>query len=276
MGVYRMHLYDGNKTGMHWQIGKGGGYHYLQAEEQNKSLPVAVAVGADPILMLCGVLPLPENISEIAFAGFLRVRTNACRPNCETADSDRSGRIGIRARRVRSARRAAHGRPLRRSFRTLFVGRAVSDFQCETDLASRWRGVSDRRRRKAKSRRKIRCFGDAIQEMMLPLLKLMHPEMTDLWAYQEAGFHNLLVIAVKQRFDKEAIKTALWALGEGQLALTKCVILVDANVSNAHAVFPEVLQRAIRNNFNPVRHRFSRCCWPRRRRTLLRFHRASK
>jgi 4-hydroxy-3-polyprenylbenzoate decarboxylase len=84
--------------------------------------------------------------------------------------------------------------------------------------------------------------------MLLPLLKIMHPEIVDLWAYQEAGFHNLLVISVHQRFEKEAVKTGLWALGEGQLALSKCVILVDPEV-NARD-FKAVL-RAIRENFDP-------------------------
>src|SRR6185295_13320424 len=72
LGIYRMHLYDERTTGMHWQIGKGGGFHYHQAEKRNQPLEVAVAVGADPATLLASVAPLPEGVDELAFAGFLR------------------------------------------------------------------------------------------------------------------------------------------------------------------------------------------------------------
>ncbi|MBW3660600.1 MAG: UbiD family decarboxylase, partial [Gemmatimonadetes bacterium] len=72
LGIYRMHVYDGRRTGMHWQIMKGGGYHYAEAERRGEPLPVAVALGADPITLLASVAPLPEGIDELAFAGFLR------------------------------------------------------------------------------------------------------------------------------------------------------------------------------------------------------------
>ena len=72
LGIYRMQLYDERTAGMHWQIGKGGGFHHHEAEKRNQSLEVAVAVGADPATLLSAVAPLPEGIDELAFAGFLR------------------------------------------------------------------------------------------------------------------------------------------------------------------------------------------------------------
>jgi UbiD family decarboxylase len=54
---------------MHWQIAKGGGFHYHVAEQRGHALPVAVAVGADPATLLSAVAPLPEGIDELAFAG---------------------------------------------------------------------------------------------------------------------------------------------------------------------------------------------------------------
>jgi 4-hydroxybenzoate decarboxylase subunit C len=72
LGVYRMHVHDNVSTGMHWQIQKGGGFHYHRAESEGNALPVTVTLGGDPILLICAVAPLPEGIDEIAFAGFLR------------------------------------------------------------------------------------------------------------------------------------------------------------------------------------------------------------
>ena len=72
LGIYRMHVFDDKTTGMHWQIAKGGGFHYRRAEQRGSALPVAVAVGADPATLLSAVAPLPVGIDELAFAGFLR------------------------------------------------------------------------------------------------------------------------------------------------------------------------------------------------------------
>jgi 3-polyprenyl-4-hydroxybenzoate decarboxylase len=74
-------------------------------------------------------------------------------------------------------------------------------------------------------------IGSALQEMMLPLLKFMHPAVSDLWAYPETGFHPLAVAAVRQRYPHEALKHALGLMGQGQLSLTKVMIVVDAGVN---------------------------------------------
>src|SRR6185503_16059630 len=60
LGIYRMHVFDAKTTGMHWQIAKGGGFHFHQAEKRGQALPVAVAVGADPATLLAAIAPLPE------------------------------------------------------------------------------------------------------------------------------------------------------------------------------------------------------------------------
>jgi 3-polyprenyl-4-hydroxybenzoate decarboxylase len=92
-------------------------------------------------------------------------------------------------------------------------------------------------------------MGNAVNEMLIPLLKAMRPELTDLWTYQEAGFHNLAVASVKQRYAKEGVKTALGLMGQGQMSLTKIVIVVDPTVNVRN--FSDVLD-ALRKNFDPA------------------------
>ena len=72
LGIYRMQVVGEDQVLMHWQIQKGGGFHYWKAEQQDKALAVAVVIGGDPIYYLAAVSPLPEGIDELAFAGFLR------------------------------------------------------------------------------------------------------------------------------------------------------------------------------------------------------------
>jgi 3-polyprenyl-4-hydroxybenzoate decarboxylase len=69
-----------------------------------------------------------------------------------------------------------------------------------------------------------------------------------MWAYYEAGFHNLLVVAVDQRYGKEAMKTALGLMGMSQLSLTKCIVLVSEGVDVRD--FSAVL-RELGRNYDP-------------------------
>jgi 4-hydroxy-3-polyprenylbenzoate decarboxylase len=245
MGVYRMHVYNDHETGMHWQIGKGGGYHYLQAEEKTIPLPLSVAVGADPVLMMCGILPLPEGISELAFSGYLRgeaTRTTSLTPGALDVPAEAEfileGQVDPLERRMEGPYGDHFGHySLAAPFPIFKIKRIWHRDNPVFPIAV-----------VGKPPQEDQVIGDAVQEMLLPLLKIMHPEIVDLWAYQEAGFHNLLVISVKQRFAKEGIKTALWAFGEGQLALSKCIILVDEHV-NARK-FEDVLN-AVHAQFDP-------------------------
>ena len=74
IGIYRLHVYDKSVTGMHWQIQKGGGFHYFQSEKMGKDLELAVALGTDPALTIATVAALPEGFDEAMFAGFLQGR----------------------------------------------------------------------------------------------------------------------------------------------------------------------------------------------------------
>src|SRR6185436_840043 len=71
LGMYRMQVYDARSTGMHWQIGKGGGFHYAVAERRGDSLPATVFLGGPPALILAAVAPLPENVPELMLASLI-------------------------------------------------------------------------------------------------------------------------------------------------------------------------------------------------------------
>ncbi len=72
LGMYRLQVFDKNTTGMHWHRHKGGAHHYRVAERRGERLPVAVAIGADPATIYAATAPLPEDLDEMIFAGFLR------------------------------------------------------------------------------------------------------------------------------------------------------------------------------------------------------------
>jgi len=72
VGMYRLQVYDKNTTGMHWHPHKGGAQHYRVSERLGKRLEVAVAIGPDPATTYAATAPLPEDMDEILFSGFIR------------------------------------------------------------------------------------------------------------------------------------------------------------------------------------------------------------
>ncbi len=71
LGMYRIHRHSPSTTGMHWQIGKGGGFHHHLARQQGQDLPTTVFVGGPPALILSAIAPLPENVPELVLASLL-------------------------------------------------------------------------------------------------------------------------------------------------------------------------------------------------------------
>ena len=246
LGIYRMHVFDQKTTGMHWQIAKGGGFHFHRAEQRGESLPVAVAVGADPATLLAAIAPLPEGIDELAFAGFLRgAPTRLARartlPLRVPADAEFviEGFVPAGERRLEGPFGDHFGHYSHAAPFPVFHVRTVTHRHRPVFQASVV----------GKPPQEDLWMGEAVQEMFTCVLQVIHPEISDLWAYFEAGFHNLLVVSVGNRFAREARKTALGLMGTGQLALTKCIVLVDEDVNprDRRAVF-----EALARNFDPA------------------------
>ena len=246
LGIYRMQVIGPDRVLMHWQIQKGGGFHYWKAEQAGKALAVSVIIGSDPILYLASVAPLPEGIDEIAFAGFLKGQRiplvlGKTKQTVAPADAE----IVLEGF-VPPDERMPEGP----------FGDHFGHYSHPAQFPVLWLQTVTRRANPVylaavvgKPPQEDRYIGDAVQEMLLPMIKLIHPELRDLWAYYEAGFHSLAVASVSERFGKEGMKTALGLFGTGQMALTKCLVLVDADVDARN--FQAVL-RAIREHFDPA------------------------
>ncbi|MBM3946458.1 MAG: UbiD family decarboxylase, partial [SAR202 cluster bacterium] len=245
LGVYRMQVYSPTEAGLHWQVAKGGGFHYTEAEERNEPLEVAVVLGGDPALMLASVLPLPETLEELLFAGLLRGK-----PTPMTFGKTMRGLVPANAEFVLEG----VARPLDRRLEGPFGDHLGHYSEAAPFPVLHLRAVTRRRSPVFPAAivgappQEERLWGETSQALLKPFLRLLRPEITDLWAYYEGGFVNLLVASTKARFGKEPLRTALWLLGEGQLSLAKWVVMVDPDVDVQD--FRAVL-RAMRANFRP-------------------------
>lgn len=242
LGMYRIQIHGPSTTGIHWQIGKGGGFHHHVAEARGEALPVTIFLGGPPALMLAAIAPLPEGVPELLLASLLlgsRLPMTSVpdHPHRLVADAEFAlvGRVPPNVRRPEGPfgdhygyYSLAHDYPvfeverLYRRSRPIFPATVVG-----------------------KPRQEDFFIGDRLQELLSPLFPLVMPSVVDLWSYGDTGFHSLAAAVVKDRYGREAMMSAFRILGEGQLSLTKMLLVTDARLDlrDFRAVLEHVLSR---------------------------------
>jgi UbiD family decarboxylase len=226
LGIYRMQVHDGGTTGMHWQIGKGGGFHYTRAVARGHDLPVTVFLGGPPALILAAVAPLPENVPELVLASLLAgSRLRRCvgpgrHPLLADAEFALSGTV-----------------PAGESLPEGPFGDHYGYYSLRHDYpVFRVEHISHRRDAifpatvVGKPRQEDFFIGDLLQDLLSPLFPLLMPAVESLWSYGETGYHSLAAAVVRQRYRREAMASAFRILGEGQLSLTKFLLVTDRPV----------------------------------------------
>ena len=243
LGMYRMHVYDDRTTGMHWQIGKGGGFHWDVAGDRGHALPVHVFLGGPPALVLSAIAPLPENVPELLLASLvlgkklpLSKTSDSPLPLAATAEFCLVGEVKPKVLRPEGPFGDHYG------YYSLTHDYPVFDVK----KICRRRDAIYPATVVGKPRQEDFFIGDFLQEMLSPLFPIVMPAVRDLWSYGETGYHSLSAAVVRERYKREAMVSAFRILGEGQLSLTKFLLVVDAplDLKDFSAVLEHVLARA--------------------------------
>jgi UbiD family decarboxylase len=227
LGMYRLHVHDVRTTGMHWQIGKGGGFHYALSEARGEALPVTVMLGGPPAMMLAAIAPLPENVPELMLASLIAgsrlpqvMLPGHPHPVVASAEFALLGRVPPHVRRPEGPFGDHYGYYSLRHDYPVF----------EVQRLARRRDAIYPATIVGKPRQEDFYIGDLLQDLLSPLFPLVMPAVEQLWSYGETGYHSLAGAVVKQRYPREAMASAFRILGEGQLSLTKFLLLTDRAV----------------------------------------------
>jgi UbiD family decarboxylase len=244
LGIYRMHRYDETTTGMHWQIGKGGGFHYHEAEQRNEALPVTVFLGGPPAAILAAVAPLPEGVSELMLASLL---AGEKLPMTKNPLGENRHRLMAEAEFAICGSVAPQTRKPEGPFGDHYGYYSLQhDYPVfKADAVFHRKDAIYPATVVGKPRQEDFFIGDYLQELLSPLFPLVMPAVRDLWSYGETGFHSLAAAVVQERYAREALSAGFRILGEGQLALTKFLLLTDTpqDLRNFKAVFEHILAR---------------------------------
>ncbi|KXG77870.1 menaquinone biosynthesis decarboxylase [Thermotalea metallivorans] len=227
MGMYRLQVFDKRTTGMHWHLHKDGRHIYEKYKKMGGRMPVAVALGCDPATIYAATAPLPKEIDEMIFAGFLRKAPLEI-VKCITHD------VYV----------PAHAEFVLEGYVDVDELRMEGPFGDHTgyyslsDLYPVFHLTKITRRKEpiypatvvGKPPMEDCYLGKATERIFLPLVRIQCPEIVDMNFPLEGVFHNCVIVSIKKTYPGQAKKVmhALW--GMGQMMYTKMIIVVDAHV----------------------------------------------
>ncbi len=268
VGMYRMQVVDGSTTGMHWHIHKTGERHYKQWKRMSECddahlidqktnplrsssdreinpgkhrndkdsearstvgrMPVTVCLGGDPVYTYAATAPLPDGIDEYLLAGFLRrraVRLVRCLTNelwvPEDCDFVIEGYVDTAESKFMEGPFGDH-----------------TGFYSLEDMYPYFHVTAITRRRDAVYPATIvgippqedLYIARATERLFLEPLRLMQPEVRDLWMPAEGVAHNLALVAVDVSYPGQAFKVAAAMWGAGQMMFDKVLVVLPAGV----------------------------------------------
>ncbi len=247
VGLYRMQVFTPTMTGMHWHRHKVSARHFNEYKKLGKRMPVAVALGGDPVYTYAATAPLPDNVDEYLLAGFIR-KKKVEMVQCLTqdaqvpADADIiiEGYVDPNEEYILEGPFGDH-----------------TGYYSLADYYPRFHITCITHKKNAIYPATIvgippqedAWIGKATERIFLvPIKMTMVPEIVDMVLPVEGVFHNLVIVKIKKEYPGQASKVmhSLW--GAGQMMFTKIMIVVDGDV-NIHNT--EEVAHYISRNFDP-------------------------
>ncbi len=249
VGMYRMQVFGPSLTGMHWHKHKVSAKHFSEYKKLNKRMPVAVALGGDPVYAYSATAPLPENVDEYMLAGFLRkkkVELVKCitQPDVEVpADADFiiEGYVDPGDELIWEGPFGDH-----------------TGYYSLPDFYPRFHITAITHKKNAVYPATIvgippqedAWLGKATERIFLAPIKMtMVPEIMDMDMPVEGVFHNLVISQIKKDYagQGQKVMNAMW--GAGQMMFNKILVLADEGVQIQDY---EALSRYVFRNLNPA------------------------
>lgn len=245
VGMYRMQVFDGRTTGMHWHIHHDGAENFRSSTTER--FEIAVALGGDPATIYSATAPVPKGFDELFFAGLLRGRPIDV-IKAKTVDllvpAEAEFIIEGYVNHGETRREGPFGDHT--GYYSLADDFPVLHVTCITHRAKPIYPATIVGKPPMED-----CYmAKATERLFLPVLKAAVPEIIDMNLPLEGVFHNCAIISINKSYPKHANKVAHAIWGMGQMMFTKMIIIVDASV-NAQDT-SEVLWKVF-NNVDPKR-----------------------
>ncbi len=229
VGMYRLQKYDSTTTGMHWHIHKNGADNFRDAQaEGSDKIEVAVAIGTEPVTTYAATAPLPRDVDEMVFAGFLRHKSVEL-VKCKTVDLEVPATAEIILEGYVNTNEMRREGPFgdHTGYYSLADNYPVFHITCITHRENPIYAATVVGKPPMED-----CYmAKATERIFLPLLQQIIPEIIDINMPLEGVFHDCVIVSINKTFPMQARKVmhALWGLG--QMMNVKMIIVVDAHVN---------------------------------------------
>lgn len=248
VGLYRIMVQGRQSLAMHWQRHKVGADHWRQMAERGERMPVAIVLGADPASMYSASAPLPPNVDEFLFAGFLR-REPVRLVKCVTCDLEVPADAEIV---VEGYIDPAEPLVMEGPFgdHTGFYSLADLYPRVHVTAVTHRRGAIYPATIVGRPPMEDYYLGHATERIFLPLLKLTIPEIVDYHMPAYGIFHNIVFVSIDKKYPGQAWKVMNGMWGAGLMSLAKVLVVVDkwVDVQDTDAAWWVAL-----NNIDPER-----------------------
>ena len=229
VGIYRMQVLGSRRTIVRWLPSRGGARHHRSWQKRGQDMPIAIALGADPATILSAVMPLPDGLNEMAFAGVLRRRpTRLARGLTVPLPIPASAEIVLEG--TVSATETAPEGPF--GDHTGYYN-GVEPFPVVTvNAMTRRRDAVYLSTYTGRPPDEPSRMGEALNELFVPLARQQFPEIVDLWLPPEACSYRTMVVSIDKRYPGQArrVMMGLWSMLP-QFSMTKLIITVDPDIA---------------------------------------------
>ncbi len=226
-GIYRLQQYGPDTLGMHFQVHRVGASNYRKWAARGERMPVAAVIGADPATVFSGLAPVPEGVSNFAFAGFLR---------SEPVELVRARSVDLEVPAQAEIVLEGYVDPAERRIEGPFGDHTGYYSAPEPFPVFHVVRITHRERPvylatvTGKPPTEDAVLGKAVERIFLPVVRLVLPEVVDLDLPEAGLFINVGIVAIRKSYPDHPRKVmhALWGLG--QMMFVRYLIVVDADV----------------------------------------------
>jgi 4-hydroxy-3-polyprenylbenzoate decarboxylase len=228
VGLYRLQVFDKRTTAMHWHPHHDGALNFERYRRRGERMPVAVAIGGDPVYPFMAAAPLPPDTDECLLGGFIRGRPVELVP-CKTVELEVPADAEIVLEGyIDPAEPLVTEGPF---------GDHTGWYSLEDQFPLFHLTTMTHRRNPIYLTTIVGLppqedyhMGKAIERIFRPLLRMMIPELVDYDLPGFGVFHNFAFVSIRKEYPHQAKKvmSAIW--GKGQLMFTKIIVVVDEEV----------------------------------------------
>ena len=230
VGMYRVQLFDRNLAAMHWHLHHDGARHFRQYKKRGEKMPLAIVLGGSPVLPYAATCPLPPDVSELLFAGFLNdggIELVSCKTIPMEVPASAEIVIEGWVDPVKTLIEGPFGD------HTGFYSLADHYPAFEVSAITHRRDPVYPTIIVGKPPQEDYYLGKATERIFLPLLRTIIPELIDYNLPMFGAFHNCVFVQIRKDYPMQARKVISTIWGAGQMMFSKMIVVVDEHV-NVH------------------------------------------